>query len=64
VNIPHRNYDYVFKEALVLFKDKTLDFLGLTDIAPIGDSLSTESVGIEINWEFKDLVFATQDGYL
>jgi len=62
MNVPHRNYDPVFKEALVLFKDKTLDFLGLTNIAPIGESLSTETVDVEISWEFKDLAFATQDG--
>jgi hypothetical protein len=62
MNIPHRNYDPVFKEALVLFKDKSLDFLGLIGIAPIEDSLSAETVEIDINWEFIDLAFSTKDG--
>ena len=62
MNIPHTNKDFVFKDALVLFKDKTLDFLGLTDIAPLGESLRTETVDVEVTWEFQDLAFATQDG--
>jgi hypothetical protein len=62
LNTPHTNYDLVLKDALTLFKDKTLDFLGLSGIAPISESLSTESVEIEVKWEFQDLAFATQDG--
>ena len=62
MNIPHTNVDLVFKESLVLFKDKTLDFLGITNIAPITESLRTETVEIEVTWEFQDLAFATQDG--
>jgi len=62
VDAPHRNYDPVFKEALSLFKDKALDFLGLTDIAPITEPLRTESVEIEIKNAFSDLTFGTQDG--
>jgi len=62
VDIPGKNLDNVFKEALVLFKNKTLDFLGLTGIAPIGESLRSEAVQIEVTWEFQDLAFATQDG--
>ena len=57
-----QNYDPVFKEAMSLFKDKALDFLGLTDIAPIAEPLRTESVEIEIKIEFRDLTFGTQDG--
>jgi len=62
MNVPHTNKDFVFKDALMLFKDKTLDFLGLTDIAPLGESLNTETVDIEVTWEFQDLAFSTQDG--
>ena len=58
----HRNYDPVFKEALVLFQDKALDFLGLTGVAPITEPLMTESVEIEIKIEIRDLTFGTQDG--
>ena len=62
MNIPHQNYDLVFKEAMVLFKDKALDFLGLTGIAPITEPLRTESVEIEVKIEFRDLTFGTEDG--
>ena len=62
MNIPHNNIDNVFKESLSLFKDKALDFLGLADIAPITDHLGTESVQIDITWEFRDLAFAIKDG--
>ncbi|MDR1704098.1 MAG: hypothetical protein LBS19_05375 [Clostridiales bacterium] len=58
----HKNYDAVFKEVMVLFKDKTLDFLGLHNIAPITEPLRTENVRIEINSELLDLTFALQDG--
>ena len=34
MDIPHTNIDAVFKESLTLFKNKTLDFLGLTGIPP------------------------------
>ena len=42
MNIPHSNMDNVFKESLSLFRNKALDFLGLTNIAPITDHLGTE----------------------
>ncbi|MDR2855354.1 MAG: hypothetical protein LBV40_04275 [Methanomicrobiales archaeon] len=58
----HTNYDHVFKEALTLFKDKTLDFLGLHGIAPIAEPLSTENTEVFIRSEFADLTFALQDG--
>jgi len=60
MDTPHKNLDAVFKEALTIFKDKTLDFLGLHDIAPLGEALSSET--IEVKWNIQDLVFATQDG--
>ena len=62
MEIPHQNYDPVFKEAMTLYQDKALDFLGLTSIAPIVEPLRTESVEIEIKIEFRDLTFGTQDG--
>jgi len=62
MDIPSHNLDNVFKESLSLFKGKTLDFLGLTGIAPITEHLGAESVQIEVVWEFADLAFATQDG--
>ena len=62
MEVINRNYDPVFKEAMILFKDKALDFLGLKGIAPITEPLRTESVEIEIKSEFSDLTFATQDG--
>jgi len=62
LNIPHTNIDLVFKESMTIFKGKVLDFLGLTNLAPIMEHLGTESVEIEVTWEFKDLAFGTQDG--
>ena len=62
MDIPHQNYDPVFKEAMTLYKDKALDFLGLTGIAPISEPLRTESVEIEVKVAFRDLTFSTQDG--
>jgi len=58
----HQNYDAVFKEALVLYKDKALDFLGLMGIAPITEPLRTESVEIEVKIAFRDLTFGLSDG--
>ena len=62
MEVPHQNYDPVFKEAMTLYQDKALDFLGLTGISPIIEPLRTESVEIEIKIEFRDLTFGTQDG--
>ena len=58
----HMNYDTVFKEALTLFKDKTLDFLGLENLAPIDEPLKTENSEINIVSEFADLTFSLKDG--
>jgi len=58
----HMNYDYVFKESLILFKDKTLEFLGLKNIAPIAEPLRTENVEIIIQSELADMTFALKDG--
>lgn len=62
MKIPHTNVDLAFKESFSVFKGKVLDFLGFTGISPITEYLGTESVQIEIKWEFIDLAFATQDG--
>ena len=63
MNIPHSNYDLGFKEAITLFKDKTLDFLGIDELASIAEPLATESVNVEIKSLFRDLVFASKDKY-
>ena len=61
MDIPHTNIDAVFKESLTLFKNKTLDFLGLTGIPPITELLGAEGVQIELKWDSGDLVFGTSD---
>jgi hypothetical protein len=58
----HMNYDAVLKDALTLFKDKTLDFLGLHGIPPITEPLSTELIGVEVNKDIIDLAFGLSDG--
>jgi len=62
MDIPHRNYDLGFKEAMTLFKDKALDFFGIEGMATITESLATESVEVEVKSLFRDLVFATSEG--
>jgi hypothetical protein len=61
MNKIHKNYDAVFKDALTLFKDKTLDFLGLHDIPPITEPLSAEFVDVDVKTNILDLVFGLQD---
>ena len=61
MDIPHTNIDAVFKESLTLFKDKTLDFLGITNIPPITELLGAEGIQIELKWDIGDLVFGTSD---
>jgi hypothetical protein len=56
------NYDTVFKEALVLFQEKTLAFLGLEGLPPIVGPLTTEHKEIEIKSEFADLTFQLEGG--
>ena len=56
----HQNYDAAFKEALSLYKDKTLDFLGL-DLAPIAESLNVEHTEVEIKKSYADLLFKLAD---
>ena len=56
----HQNYDAAFKEALSLYKDKTLDFLGL-DLAPIAESLNVEHTEVEVKKSYADLLFKLAD---
>lgn len=58
-----QNYDAVFKDALSLFKDKSLDFLGLTSDTKITEILSTERKEIVVETEFSDLTFKTDKNY-
>jgi hypothetical protein len=61
VNGIHKNYDAVFKDAMILFKDKTLDFFGLHDIPPIDEPLATEMVRVEVKTDILDLTFSLRD---
>ena len=54
------NYDIVFKEALMLYKNKTLDFLGL-DLATIEEPINTEMTELKVNKSFTDMGFILKD---
>jgi len=56
----HNNYDSVFKEALMLYKNKTLDFLGL-DFAMIDEPINTEMTELKVNKSFTDMGFMLKD---
>ena len=56
----HNNYDSVFKEALMLYKNKTLDFLGL-DFAMIDEPINTEMTELKVNKSFIDMGFMLKD---
>ena len=56
----HNNYDAVFKESFLLYKDKSLDFLGL-HIAPIAEPLNTEHTEVELKKTYSDLLFKLLD---
>lgn len=58
-----QNYDAVFKDALTLFKDKTLDFLGIESGTVIKNVLSTEKKEILVESEFSDLTFEINRPY-
>ena len=62
MEVPHKNYNLGFKEAITLFKDKALDFFGIDELASITEPLATESVQVEVKSLFRDLVFATKEG--
>ena len=59
--IGYQNYDLAFKEALTLFENQTLDFLGL-NLPKIIRTLETEFVEVETRDEFVDLTFELEDG--
>lgn len=60
-NLTAHNYDLVFKESLSIFRNKTLDFLGL-DLPIIVDFVKTEFCQIETHAMMCDLVFRLADG--
>ena len=53
----HDNYDSVFKDAMVLYKDKSMEFFKMDGAIKITDPLRTESKEIRVSTEFSDLVF-------
>ena len=57
----HQNYDAVFKDAISLFKDKALDFLGLDGSMRILEALRTEKREVEVKTEFCDMTFRLSD---
>lgn len=63
LKISYKNYDMVIKEALTLFENKTLDFLGL-DLPKIISVEDTELYKIETKNNFIDLNFMLEDGTL
>ena len=58
-----QNYDAVFKDSFTLFKDKTLRFLGIENDARITEILSTEKREVQVDTEFSDLTFKTDQGF-
>ena len=58
----YRNYDAVFKDAMTLFKGKTLDFLGLGNFPEIEEVLGTEQAELSVISEFSELNFGLADG--
>jgi hypothetical protein len=61
LNISYKNYDLVVKEALSVFENKTLNFLGL-DLPKIIRVEETELYKIETKNHFIDLNFLLEDG--
>jgi hypothetical protein len=59
----YQNYDAVFKDAITLFKDKSLKFMGIKPDAKIIEILSNETKEVSVTTEFSDLVFKTDNGY-
>ena len=58
----HHNYDLSFKKAFGLFKNKSLDFVGIKDLPPIKESINTEQVEFEVRHTYSDMVFLLKDG--
>ena len=61
-NVYH-NYDAVFKDSFILYKDKSLDFIRWEDDAKITEILSTEKKEVRVETEFTDITFKTNKGY-
>ena len=57
-----QNYDTVFKDAVSMFKDKSLDFFGLPKDITILEPLKTETKEITVKSEFADLTFKLSNG--
>ncbi|MCL2813818.1 MAG: hypothetical protein FWD23_04385 [Oscillospiraceae bacterium] len=57
-----QNYDAVFKDAVTMFKDKSLDFFGLPEDITITEPLKTETTEIVVKSEFADLTFKLSNG--
>jgi hypothetical protein len=57
-----QNYDKAFKDALVFFKDKTLDFFDIGHLPPIAEPLRTEAAKVTADTDFSDLTFRLADG--
>jgi hypothetical protein len=57
-----QNYDAVFKDALTMFKDKSLDFFGLPKEITILEPLKTETKEIIVKSEFADMTFKLSNG--
>ncbi|MDR1532722.1 MAG: hypothetical protein LBS62_11185 [Clostridiales bacterium] len=52
-----KNYDIVFKDALSLFSGKSLEFLGINGLPPLGKPLKTELPDISAHTAFSDLTY-------
>ena len=63
LKISYKNYDMVIKDALTLFENKTLDFLGL-DLPKIISVEDSELYKIETKNNFIELIFMLEDGTL
>jgi hypothetical protein len=58
--ISPQNYDLILKEAFSIFKNKSLDFLGL-NLPPIVGLIETEFAEVETHNDRLDLVFLLED---
>lgn len=58
--IPHHNYDVIFKAVIERFKDNALEFYGV-HVPPIVDVEPTELSKVEINTRKMDFVFRLAD---
>ena len=56
------NYDAVFKDAVSMFKDRSLEFFGLPKDMTITEPLKTETKEITVKSELADLTFKMTNG--